>query len=56
MQFQFARIQDRADIIAQANKYIVKDALAKEVAMKANFLIIRAEKFKNLFDNGLRSF
>ena len=29
MQLQFARIQDRADLIAQTKKYIVKDALAK---------------------------
>ena len=41
MELQFAGIQDKADLIAQAKKYIVKDALAKEVAMKANFLKTR---------------
>jgi len=29
-QLQFAGIQDRADLIARAKKYIVKDELAKE--------------------------
>ena len=57
---QFAGIQDRADLIAQAKKYIVNDALAKEVTMKANFLIKRDEQFKhmfkNRFDNGLSNF
>ena len=38
MQLQFAGIQDIAYLIAQAKKYIVKDALAKEVVMKANFM------------------
>ena len=38
-------------MIAQDKKYIVKDALAKEVAMKANFLKTRAEQFKNMFRN-----
>ena len=50
-QLQFAGIQDRADLIAQAKNYIVKDDLAKEVAMKANFLKTRAEQFKNMFKN-----
>jgi len=60
MQLQFAGIQDREDLIAQANKYIVKDALAKEVTIKANFLRTGAEQFKhmfkNLFDNRLPNF
>ena len=60
MQLQFAGIQDRADLIAQAKKYIVNDALAKEVTMKSNFLKTRAEQFKNmlenLFANGLPNF
>ena len=38
MQLQFVGIQDKAYLIAQAKKYIVKDALVKEVTMKANFL------------------
>ena len=29
MQLQFAGTHDRVDLIAQAKKYIVKDALAK---------------------------
>ena len=59
-QLQFASIQDRVDLIVQANKYIVKDSLAREVALKANFLKGRAEDFKNMFKNvfnqGLPSF
>ena len=51
MQLQFVGIQDKANLIAQDKKYIVKDALAKVVAMKANFLKIRAEQFKNMFRN-----
>ena len=50
-QLQFAGIQDKAYLIAQAKKYIVKAALAKEVAMKNNFLKTRAEQFKNMFKN-----
>ena len=48
------------DLIDQARKYIVEDALANEMAMNANNLRTRVEKvmhmFKNLFDNGLPSF
>ena len=51
MQLQFAGIQDREDLIAQDKKYIVKDALANEVTMKANFLRTRAEQFKHMFKN-----
>ena len=35
---QFAGIQDSDDIISQAKKYIVKDTLEREVALKDNFL------------------
>lgn len=60
MQLQFVGIQDRADLITRAKKYIVKDAFTKEVTMKANFPKIRAEQFKNmfrnLFANGLPNF
>ena len=38
-------------MIVQAKKYIVQDALAKEVAMKTNFLKTRVEQFKNMFRN-----
>ena len=59
-QLQFAGIQDRVDLIARAKKYIVKDALAREVAIKANFLKTRGEQFKNmlrnLFSHGLPNF
>ena len=41
-------------------KYIVKESLAKEVLVKANFLKARANQlkqtFKFLFDNGFPSF
>ena len=57
---QFVGIQDRVDLIVQANKYIVKDTLAREVALKENLLKSRAEQFKNMFRNvfsqGLPSF
>ena len=60
MKLQFAGIRDRAYLIAQGITYIVKDALEKEVAMKANFLKTRAKQFKNmfrnLFSNGLPNF
>ena len=52
--------QDRADLIIQDKKYIVKESLYKEVLMKADFLKARADQFKQafkfLFDNGLPSF
>ena len=50
-QLQFAGIQYRVDLIVQAKKYIVKDSLAREVALKATFLTSRAEDFKNMFKN-----
>ena len=60
MQLQFFGIQDRAELIVQAKKYIVKETLAKEVLMKANFLKVRAHQFKHafkfLFDNRFPSF
>ena len=44
----------------QAKKYLVKEALAKEVLVKAKFLKERADQFKQAFkfrfDNGLPSF
>ena len=59
-QVQFASIQDRVDIIVQDNKYIVKDNLEREVALKETFLKGRVEEFKNMFKNvvtkGLPSF
>ena len=60
MQLQFSGIQDKAKLIMQAKKYIVKETLAKEVLVKANFLKARYDQFKHtykfLFDNGLPSF
>ena len=50
-QLQFAGIQDIDDLIALKKKYIVQDTLAREVALKANFLKIRDEKFRNMFRN-----
>ena len=59
-QLQFAGIQDRVDHIVQAKKYIVKDSLEREVALKENFLKGRTDEFKNMFKNvfnqGLPSF
>lgn len=59
-QLQFAGIQDRADLIAQAKNYIVKDTLAREVALKEKFLKSTTEQFKNMFRNvfsqGLHNF
>jgi transposase-like protein len=59
-QLQFVGIQDNEYLIAQAKKYIAKDALAKEETMKANFLITMGEQFKhmfkNVFDNGFPNF
>ena len=60
LQLQFFGIQDREQLIVRAKKYIVKETLAKEVLMEANFLKARADQFKSafkfLFDNGLPSF
>lgn len=60
MQLQFYGIQDIAELIVQTKKYIVKETLAKEVLVKANFLKARVDQFKNafkfLFDNGFPSF
>ena len=60
MQLQFVGIQDMADLIVQAKKYIVKDSLEREVALKENFLKGRTDEFKNMFKNvfsqGLCSF
>ena len=59
-QLQFVGIKDRDDLIVQAKKYNLKDILAREVALKTNFLKNRAEQFKNMFKNvfsqGLPSF
>ena len=37
--------------MVQAKKYIVRDTLAREVALKENFLKSRAKQFKNMFRN-----
>ena len=60
MQLQFSGIQDRAELIVHAKKYIVKETLANEVLMKEKFLKARIDQFRHafkyLFDNGLLSF
>ena len=60
MQLLFVGIQDRADLIMEEKKYIVKESLAKEVLVKPSFLKARVDQFKQafkfLFDNGLPSF
>ena len=43
MQLQFVGIQDRADLIIQAKKYVVKESLSKEVLMKVEFLEVRVD-------------
>ena len=59
-QLLFVVIQDRADLIVQARKYIVKDNLAKVVAVKENLLLRRIEDFKiiskDIFSQGLPNF
>ena len=60
MQLQFSGIQDIAKLIVREKKYIVKETLAKEVLLKANFLKARVDQFKHAFkftfDNGFPSF
>ena len=48
-QLHFAGIEDRADLIAQAIKYIIKDKLLKDIAAKANYLLRRVHDFKIIF-------
>lgn len=59
-QLHFVGIQDRADLIAQARKYIIKDRLVKDMSTKANFLLCRVEYFKiifkDMFSEGLPNF
>ena len=59
-QIHFARYQDRADIIAQARKYIIKDRLLKHMTTKANLLLCRVKYFeiifKDMFGQGIPNF
>ena len=59
-QLHFAGIEDRADLIAQAIKYIIKDKLLKDIAAKANYLLRRVHDFKiifkDVFQQGLPNF
>ena len=56
----FAGIEDREDLIAQAKKYIIKDRLLKDIAVKANYLLRRDDDFKiifkDIFEQGLPNF
>ena len=45
----FTGIQDKANLIAQAKKYIIKDILLKDMTAKANLLLWRVEDFKSIF-------
>ena len=45
----FAGVEDRAYLISQAKKYIIKDRLLKDVAAKANYLLRRVDDFKIIF-------
>lgn len=59
-QLHFAGIEDRADLIAQARKYIIKDRLLKDMSAKANYLLRRVDDFKiifkDVFEQGLPNF
>ena len=45
-QIIFAGIHDRAELISQARKYIIKDRMMKYIISKANFMLGRVEDFK----------
>ena len=53
-------VEDRADLISQARKYIIKDRLLKDIIAKANYLLIRVDDFriifKDIFKKGLPNF
>lgn len=59
-QLQFTLIEDRADLISQARKYIIKDRLLKDISTKANYLLRRVDDFKiifkEIFEQGLPNF
>ena len=48
-QLQFARVENRSDLLFNANKYIIKRETIKEVIEKTNFLFLRSKDFKDLF-------
>ena len=48
-QLIFAGIHDRAELISQAMKYIIKYTMMKDIIYKANFMLGRVEDFKLLF-------
>ena len=47
-QLIFVGIQDRAELISQAIKYIIKDKMMKYIISKDNFMLGRVEDFKDL--------
>ena len=55
----FTRVEDRAYLISQAIKYIIKDRLLKDITIKANYLLRRVDDFKiifEIFEQGLPNF
>jgi len=48
-QLQFAGVENRFELLFNANKYIIKRETIKQVIEKANFLFQRSKDFKDLF-------
>ena len=59
-QLQFTGVEDRAYLISQAIKYIIKDILLKDMVAKSNYLLRRVDYckiiFKKIFEQGLPNF
>jgi hypothetical protein len=51
VQLQFARVQNRVDLLFNAKKYIMKRDIIKVVTEKTNFLVQRSKDFKILFED-----
>ena len=51
VQLQFAGVQNRVDLLFNANKYIMKRDIIEVVTEKANFLFQRSKDFKDLFED-----
>lgn len=50
-QLVFSRIQDRAKLVFQDRKYIVKYGLIKDVKGKENYMLGRVSYFKDIFQH-----
>ena len=51
VQLQFARVQNRADLLFNPKKYIMKRDMIELVKEKANFLLQRSKDFKIIFED-----